>query len=64
MSEVFDRLKAALADDYAIEPEIRGGGMATVYVAEDLTHHRKVALKAQTTGVPPGSTNHRARISR
>ena len=45
MSDVFDRLKAALADRYAIEREIGAGGMATVYLAEDLKHHRNVAVK-------------------
>ncbi len=38
-------LKAALADRYEIEREIGQGGMATVYLAEDLKHHRKVAVK-------------------
>jgi hypothetical protein len=33
-----DRLKAALADRYAIEREIGAGGMATVYLAHDLRH--------------------------
>jgi serine/threonine-protein kinase len=41
----FDRLKAALADRYRIERELGVGGMATVYLAEDLKHKRKVALK-------------------
>jgi serine/threonine protein kinase len=40
-----DRLTAALADRYAIERELGAGGMATVYLAEDLKHKRKVALK-------------------
>ncbi len=45
MSDTFERLKAALADRYAIEREIGAGGMATVYLAEDLKHRRKVAVK-------------------
>jgi serine/threonine-protein kinase len=40
-----DRLKTALADRYNLEREIGSGGMATVYLAEDLKHHRKVAIK-------------------
>ena len=45
MTDVSDRLTAALADRYRIERELGAGGMATVYLAEDLRHHRKVALK-------------------
>ena len=40
-----DRLKAGLADRYAIEGELGSGGMAIVYLAMDLKHHRKVAVK-------------------
>lgn len=39
------RLSAALADRYRIEQELGRGGMATVYLAEDLKHHRKVTIK-------------------
>ncbi len=39
------RLAAALADRYRIERELGQGGMATVYLAEDLKHDRKVAIK-------------------
>ncbi len=45
MSDQFERLKAALADRYAIERELGSGGMAIVYLAEDLKHRRKVAVK-------------------
>ncbi len=45
MSDSVERLKAALADRYTIERELGAGGMATVYLAEDLKQHRKVALK-------------------
>ncbi|NJD10839.1 MAG: serine/threonine protein kinase, partial [Gemmatimonadetes bacterium] len=38
-------LSAALADRYRIEREIGRGGMATVYLATDLKHGRRVALK-------------------
>ncbi|HEU5171818.1 MAG TPA: protein kinase [Gemmatimonadales bacterium] len=45
MADAFDRLKAALAGRYALAREIGAGGMATVYLAEDLRHRRKVAVK-------------------
>ncbi len=40
-----DTLKSALGDRYTIEHELGAGGMATVYLAEDLKHARKVAIK-------------------
>ncbi len=40
-----ERLQAALSSRYRIERELGQGGMATVYLAEDLKHKRKVALK-------------------
>jgi serine/threonine-protein kinase len=40
-----ERLAAALADRYRVERELGSGGMATVFLAEDLKHHRKVAIK-------------------
>jgi len=40
-----DALTASLADRYRIERELGEGGMATVYLAQDLKHDRKVALK-------------------
>src|SRR6516162_5020796 len=45
MPDIDARLAAALADRYRIEREIGAGGMATVYLAHDVRHDRKVALK-------------------
>ncbi|HQR17771.1 MAG TPA: protein kinase [Gemmatimonadales bacterium] len=45
MSDSYSRLVAALANRYRIERELGAGGMATVYLAEDLKHHRQVAVK-------------------
>ena len=45
MSDSIDRLKASLADRYTIERELGAGGMATVYLAHDIKHDRKVAVK-------------------
>src|SRR5881227_137928 len=45
MLEVLARLKAALANRYAIGRELGHGGMATVYLAQDLKHGRAVAIK-------------------
>jgi eukaryotic-like serine/threonine-protein kinase len=45
VSENLDRLKAALASRYTIEREVGAGGMATVFLAQDLRHERRVAVK-------------------
>jgi len=45
MTAIPDRLSHALASRYSLEDEIGQGGMATVYLAEDIKHHRKVAVK-------------------
>jgi Tol biopolymer transport system component len=45
MPDQLARLQEALADRYTLQRELGRGGMATVYLAEDLKHHRQVALK-------------------
>jgi len=45
LADLLARLQSALADRYSIERDLGAGGMATVYLAEDLKHHRQVALK-------------------
>ncbi|HEU5304542.1 MAG TPA: protein kinase, partial [Gemmatimonadales bacterium] len=45
MTLLLDRLQAALSGRYQIERELGRGGMATVYLADDLRHGRTVAIK-------------------
>jgi serine/threonine-protein kinase len=45
MTNQLDRLTAALADRYRVERELGAGGMATVYLAQDLKLPRQVAIK-------------------
>ncbi len=45
MPEITARLSTALADRYKIESHLGEGGMANVYLAHDLKHDRKVAVK-------------------
>jgi len=45
LAELIDTLREALADRYALQRELGRGGMATVFLAEDLKHHRSVAIK-------------------
>ncbi len=45
MSDIATRLNAALTDRYRVERELGAGGMATVWLAQDLKHEREVAIK-------------------
>src|SRR5918994_4684108 len=45
MSDIPERLVAALSGRYAVEREVGAGGMATVYLARDLRHKSPVAVK-------------------
>src|SRR5690349_19413289 len=45
MSDIVERLGASLEGRYEIERELGVGGMATVYLARDIRHRRRVALK-------------------
>lgn len=46
MSELLQRLSTGLTGRYTLERELGQGGMAVVFLARDLRHDRKVALKA------------------
>jgi eukaryotic-like serine/threonine-protein kinase len=45
LPDLLTRLQAALTDRYRLERELGHGGMATVYLAQDLKHDRQVAIK-------------------
>ena len=55
MSDPITRLNAALSGRYTIERELGQGGMATVYLADDIKHERK-PLIAPTGGRSRRST--------
>jgi eukaryotic-like serine/threonine-protein kinase len=59
VTAVPESLRAAVADRYRIEEEIGRGGMASVYLAEDLKHGRKVALKVLLPSMVAGYEPHR-----
>ncbi len=42
---LLEQLTVALGDRYRIERELGHGGMSVVFLAEDLKHHRRVAIK-------------------
>jgi serine/threonine-protein kinase len=44
LPELLGRLQSALADRSRIDREVGAGGMATVYLAEDIRHDRQVEL--------------------
>ena len=45
MNDMLDRLRTALAGTYDVERELGEGGMAIVYLAQDVKHDRHVAIK-------------------
>jgi tetratricopeptide (TPR) repeat protein len=51
VTNLLDRLGTALAGRYTFERELGRGGMATVYLAQDLKHHRGVAIKVLKPGL-------------
>ena len=53
--EVIDRLADALADRYLLEEELGRGAAATVYLAQDLRHGRRVALKVLHSALGAGA---------
>ncbi len=69
MSDAVSRLNAALEGRYSIERELGEGGMAIVYLADDLKHNRNVALKvlkSELTALDGSSvtrTNSRVQLS-
>jgi eukaryotic-like serine/threonine-protein kinase len=65
LNELLEKLKAALSDRYDVEKEIGEGGMATVFLARDTRHERKVAIKVlhEDLGAAVGAERFRREIS-
>ena len=60
MSDPVARLNAALEGRYAIERALGEGGRATVYLADDTKHERKVALKTLECACRPGVVSYQS----
>ncbi len=65
MNELLERLKAALSDRYDVERELGQGGMATVFLARDVKHERRVAIKVlhEDLGAAVGAERFRREIA-
>ena len=65
MNDLLERLKAALSDRYDVERELGQGGMATVFLARDVRHERKVAIKVlhEDLGAAVGAERFRREIA-
>ena len=65
MNELLEKLKAALSDRYDVERELGQGGMATVFLARDIRHERKVAIKVlhEDLGAAVGAERFRREIA-
>ena len=59
MADELKSLRAALSGRYILEREVGRGGMATVWLAQDLKHHRAVALKVLRSDVASALTAER-----
>ncbi len=51
MSDLLSQLRKALQGRYEVERELGSGGMAVVYLASDLKHDRRVAIKVLRPGL-------------
>ncbi len=51
MADNLDRIRAGLTPRFHVERELGAGGMATVYLAEDMKHQRPVAIKVLKPGL-------------
>src|SRR5215208_909311 len=65
LTELLEKLKAALSDRYAVEKELGQGGMATVFLARDVKHERRVAIKVlhEDLGAAVGAERFRREIA-
>ncbi len=63
LTELFDRLQAAVGDDYSLIEELGGGGMSRVFLALEVELDRRVAIKVLPPDMTAGVNWERARLA-
>jgi serine/threonine-protein kinase len=63
LAELFDRLQAAVGDDYSLIEELGDGGMSRVFLALEVELDRRVVIKVRPPDMAAGVDRERPRLS-